>query len=351
MVFVLLSHLFGQNAAERLRLIHADVLRRETVAGKVIQKLEGNVEFQQGKMVIHCDVATQLLQEKEYALIGSVQIARPGESLVADTVYVYEREKKQVASGRVLRITDKDSTFSDRMTFFEKENKLLSDGHVRVVSLKDGTTLTGGRAEYLRDKELATIWHEPVLLMYDSLGTQTTRIVADTMEILQSGQKTIAIGSVEITQKNAVASCTRAEYLKEEQTISLNGTPRVVQKSQTISGDSLQLFLQDSKLSRADVKGNALAVSEAETSNPGRWQNKFTGQHMEFQFEDEKIRRVEIEDQATSTYHIIENDEYKGKNEISGDKIVIEFEDGEVKSVVVKSDPDVAEGKFLPPKR
>jgi len=349
-VLLLLSQLFAQNATERLRLVHADVLRRETVAGKVIQKLEGNVEFQQGKMVIRCDIATQLLQAKQYALIGSVEIVRPGESLVADTVYIYEKERKQIASGRVLRITEEDSTSSDRMTFLEKQNKLLSEGQVRVVSLKDGTTLTGGRAEYLRDSQLATVWQEPLLFMYDSVGTETTRIDADTMKILNGGKETVAIGNVEITQKDVVASCSRADYLKEEQEISLNGMPRVVQKNQTISGDSLRLFLQDSKLSRAQVKGNALAVSEADTSSPGQWQNRFTGQHMEFQFVDEEIRRVDIEDQATSIYHIIENGEYKGQNELSGDKIVIQFEHGEVSSVVVRSDPDVAEGKFMPPK-
>ncbi len=345
-----LSQVAAQQAESGLKLVHADFLRRETKSGQTIQKLEGNVRFQQGETTILCDVATQRLQRKQYALIGHVEVITPGETLVADTIYIHEPERKQIASGNVLRVTENDSTSADRMTFWEIDNRLLSEGRVRVANVRDGAVLTGGVAEYWRKRDIARVWDTPVWIMRDSLGAESTKISADTLVITEGGDRTTASGNVKIVQKGTVATCDLAEHDKRQNQILLTQNPKVVQHNQTISGDSLQLFLENGGLTRADVRGNALAVSDADTLSPGRWHNQFSGQYMSFSFVAEEINRMAIRKQATSTYHIIEEDGYKGENQISGDEIVIEFDAGEVKRVVVKSDPDVAEGKFSPPK-
>lgn len=342
--------LLSQEAGERLRLIQAGSFSREEVSGQVVQKLVGNVKLRQGKTTILCDVATQSLSRKQYMLVGHVKIFDDEQTLLADTVFIFEKEEKQVASGNVVNITPTDTTMADRMTYFQRQRKLFSERHVRIANKKEQMALTGSFAEYWRDDRYGKVWGSPVLTNYDSLGNETSRIVADTMKIFENGDRTLAIGSVEMTQPEITATSGRAEFSKVDDLVTLLENPEVRQPNYTIRGDTVHLFLKGSELKRATVSGHALAVSDADTLNKGRWQNKLTGQQMTFYFEDKKLRRVIIDNQATSFYHIIEDDSYKGANELSGDRIEIELSDGRAQRVWVSSHPDVAEGKYLPPK-
>ena len=334
---------------ERLRLIHADVLRRQDVDERVIQSLEGNVEFRQGETSIFCDIARQFITENKYALIGHVRIYDVGQTLLADTVVIYEAERKQVASGHVVSIADQDTTFADRITYFDAEDKLISEGHVRIVKPDDMTELTAGVAVYQRNENYGKVWDSPVWIQFDSLGAEVTRIIADTLEMFRKENRTLASGNVKITQPTVMATCGEAEFWRDDEKIVLLYDPHVEQTNQRIAGDTLQLYLEDSRLRKVIVRGEAVAVSDADSLQKGRWENKLTGQLMVFYFSEQKLHKVVIENQATSLYHVIEGEEYKGANEVSGDRIVIEFENGKARKVVVQSDPDVARGKFLPP--
>lgn len=341
---------FSQDKEERLRLISADLLKRETIGQKVQQVLEGNVKLKQGKTTIECDLASQIIDEDPFALIGNVHIYDEEQNLFADTVYVYSMEFKQVAIGNVRSFTETDTTTANRMTYFQKQKRLVSEGDVRKIDSKERTILTGGFASYQREEKYGEVFDDPVLIQHDSLGSEIMRILADTMEIFESGQRIIAKGNVVIIQPGIKATCGQAEYIKSEKEITLNDSPKVLQRNQQISGDTLKLYLNDSKLTRAVVTGNALATSDADTLDRGKWLNKLTGQTMEFFFGDaNELKKVIIENQATSLYHIIEEKEYKGANEVSGDRITIELSEGQAQTVQVSSNPDLSTGKYSPP--
>jgi lipopolysaccharide export system protein LptA len=340
----------SQDSKERLRLIHADLLRMEQAGEDVKQVIEGNVKFQQGETTILCDMATRLNEQNIYGLFGDVHIYDSKQSLTADTVFVFESEKRQVATGNVRSIGEKDTTTADRMTYFEKENRVVSEGDVRVHNFKDRTIVTGGHAEYFRSDDYGIVTIEPIFIAMDSLGNETSRIIADTMKIYDDGDRMIADSDVKITRDNLTATCGRTEYSKSGETIVLTTYPEIDIKSQHITGDTVNLFLDNSRLSSAEVRGNATATADADSLAKGRWVNKLSGKLMTFYLVDEKVERVVIEKQATSVYHIIQDNEYRGANEVSGDHITIEISDDKAQKVSVKSDPDVAMGKFVPPK-
>lgn len=342
--------LFGQEHREALRLIHADQLKREVIGRKVRQRLEGRVEFRQGKTTIRCDVAMQVLGEEPTALIGRVQIYDESRTLHADTVYFYEKESKQIAVGHVLSITESDTTVAHRITYYQEANRVVSEKNVRIVNRYDRTILTGQFAEYLRNEEHGKILGHPELVKLDSLGSEYMRVVGDTMELFNGGDTTVVRGAVRMTQRGTMATCGQAEYFKSEEKTILTDNPTVVQSNRQITGDTLLLYLEDSRLSRAFVRGHAMATSDADTLNKGRWVNKLTGQTMEFYFQDKKLRKVVINDQATSLYHVIENNQYKGANEVSGDRIVVYMPDGVPQRVAVTSSPEFSSGKFSPPR-
>ncbi|MFQ5771316.1 MAG: LptA/OstA family protein [bacterium] len=351
-IFLFLSHasLLAQNKEEHLRLIHADVLQRETIGQRVQQKLEGHVKFQQGSTIIQCDLATQIIDQEPAALIGHVKIFDENKTLVADTVYFYQKEAKQVAVGNVISITESDTTTADRLTYFEKENKIISESNVRIINPEERTILTGDYVEYWRNEKYGKVWHNPVLIKLDSLGKETMTILGDTMHFFNGGKRTLVVGNVQIIQSGTHATCKRAEYFREEGKTLLTEHPKVVQKNRQISGDTLWLYLNDSQLSRAHVIGNALATSDADTLNQGRWVNKLSGHTMNFYFENKKLTKVIIEQQATSVYHNIKDQQYKGVNEVSGDKIVILLNNGEAQRILVTSIPEFSSGKYSPPR-
>ncbi len=342
--------LFSQEQKERLRLIHADVLQRETVGTQIKQMVEGNVKFQQGSTIILCDLAIQTLNQDPTALIGQVQIFDETKTLFADTVYFYQNDAKQVASGNVISISEKDTTKADRLTYYKKENKIISENNVRIINPEERTVLKGGYVDYLREEKYGKIFQNPIYIKFDSLGIETMTIIGDTMEFFDDGRRTLVTGDVKIIQQGSNATCKRAEYFKEEERTLLTENPSITQSNQKISGDTLKLFLENSQLIQARVIGNAEAISDADSLNKGRWVNKLTGQTMNLFFKDKKLEKVIIENQATSRYHHIENNEYRGVNEVSGDKIVIILKNDKIKHVTVTSNPEFASGKFSPPK-
>lgn len=339
---------FGQSTRKRLELIHADVFIRETVDGEIQHRLEGNVKLRQDDTTIETHMATHFLNQDVYSLVGKVRIYDKEHTLLADTVFYYEKQKIQVATGNVKVITKTDWTTADRMTYNQLENRLQFEGNVRIFDNKEGRVLRGGKAEYWRSQERGKIYDNPVLIKFDSLNIETTRIIADTIHIFEGGKKTIAEGAVRIIQPEIEATCGKALFLKTNEQIILQQKPKVIHQNQEITGDSLLLYLDHSRLKRAIVLGNAMATSDADTLSKGRWVNRLTGQAMTFFFENSRLTRVTIENQATSVYHIIENDQYKGVNEVSGDKIIIHLENDTVKRILVRSSPGQASGKFTP---
>lgn len=348
-LFVNLALAQESGKGERLRLLQADSFRRTEINGQIVHQLAGDVIMQQGKTRIHCDLARQFPNLGKSMLLGHVRILDETQTLFADTVVVYEREGKQIALGHVVSITEDDTTASDKMTYFQSSRMLAAEGSVRIASKKERMTITGGMAEFWRQSDLGYIWAEPVLVNYDSLGLETSRIFADTMKIFDDGDSTVALGNVKITQKKSTATSGRAVYQKGREHVVLTESPQVQQRHREIKGDTLELFLSESELQRAYVFGKAMASSPADTLH-AELQNKFTGASMDFFFEKGELQRIIVDNQATALYHIIEDGKYKGANEISGDRLEIDMVDGSVHRVFVTSNPDVAEGKYVPPR-
>ncbi len=349
--FVVLFEIATVNlsAQERLRLIHAGTLRRHDIGGEIVQELVGDVKLQQGAMTIECDAAAQFVRRKTYLLTGHVKIDDEEQTLYADSVEVNEATQMQVAKGHVVRVTADDTTRADRMTYYQESEKLLAAGNVRVADTGRRSILTGSVAEFWRERQFGRIWGDPVLTHQDSSGKNVSTVTADTMKIWDEKEMTIAIGNVVIKQSGLTATSGFSEYSKPDEKFTLLQHPSVLQGHQKIDGDTLELRLVDGEIKQADVTGKALAVSDADTLHPGKCENRLSGDRMTFHFDGGQLVRALVESRATSLYHVVEDNVYKGANEISGDRIIIEMVDGGARRILVKSSPDVAEGKYIPP--
>ena len=345
---VLASGFMPPQEKPRLKLIHADALRHRKEGDVVRQELVGNVALQRGATTITCDLATQVGGRDPITLVGRVEIKDSLRTLRADTVYFYQQEGKQVASGHVVHITRSDTTWAKRMTYFQRERRAVSEGDVKVVNTEERSRLTAGFTEYYRDRGYARILDEPVWTRFDSLGQQMV-VVGDTMELFGNGDTTVVRGHVRIEHPKAVATCGLATFYRGDERTLLLDSPAITLRNQNVSGDTMELKLERARLSYLLVKGNAVATSEADTLEPGKWVNRLSGRRMEFFFQDDELQRIVVQQQASSLNHIIEDREFKGTNEVSGDRIEVFFDNGTLARVVVQSAPDVATGKYSPP--
>ncbi|MFQ5705866.1 MAG: hypothetical protein ACE5HO_00330 [bacterium] len=349
LMLLLLDIPLGHTQEGRLRY-RADVFKRERVGRQVLQIFEGHVRFEQNQTKISCDKAVQYVGLGKTILSGTVEINDKNRTLFADTVYFYDRVKMEVAVGKVRVVADADTTTGNRMTYYEAQDSLVSEGDVEVISPKEQTRLTGGYLSYNRASGAGMVLKNPVLIQYDSLNTEMMRIVSDTLETFEGGSHVRAIHNVDIKQAGIEATCGKADYFKPHGLVVLRDHPRAWQRNQQISGDTLEIYLKESKLQRARALGHAITTSDADTLNKGRWVNKLTGQRIDLYFVDEKLEKVIVADQATSVYHIIEDDQYKGANEVSGDQITLFLSaKGAVSRIHVESSPGSSNGKYKPP--
>jgi len=346
---IIIGLIIPVESEESLKLVHADLFRRMQVKREIVQELSGCVKLTQGKTTIECDKAVQRIDAQIYELIGNVSIYDDAKQLYADTVFVFEAEGRQVASGNVVSITKNDSTFADHVTYYQDEDRAICIGNVKIIYPEEKTVITGNKVDNFRQDKIAEVTQSASLIQYDTLGVAQTQIVADTLKVSKDGDETEAMNNVIITKPKIKATCDFAKYSKDLNEIVLTGTPKIKHGMYNIAGDSLKLYLADSKLKEAFVLGNAKTSSPADTLLGGEWENELTGKSMQFFFLAEDLKRIIVEMQATSIYHLIEDDEYKGANKLSGDQIMVEFKESHVDKIIVKSDPDVAAGTYSPP--
>jgi hypothetical protein len=123
---------------------------------------------------------------------------------------------------------------------------------------------------------------------------------------------------VKITRSNTRAECGEAEYFRDNERMELRLDPVTWQDGDKITGERIDLFLNDQKLNRAHVINKAEVISEIDTLKVGKRINTLSGREITMLLKDEKIEKVIVEGTATSEYHVIEESEEKGKVRLQG---------------------------------
>jgi len=333
---------------ERLRLVRADVLRSEIVNGSRVRIVEGNVEFQQGDATMTCNRAEWYVDEGRSVLRGNVVIVQKGTRLTADQVAYFDRSRTTLATGHVVLDDEGRIMESDSLWYYRHENKALARGRVVMTDSLGRPVLTGGPAQYDRDRDYVRVLRSPVLVQKDSLGVEELRVTSDQMEIFEGGARTRAAGHVVITKDSTTARCGEAEYFKKKGHFVLRQKPVAVQGRQEIHGDQIDLWLKDNQLDRVEVLKGAEVISRIDTLPGADLVNRLTGERMTLYLEDEQLRRVIIVGRAYSTYHVIDNGQATGTNEAIGDTMTLQFDHGRLKRVSISSSPGSSVGRLFP---
>jgi lipopolysaccharide export system protein LptA len=348
LLFAAGSLLAQGNPSGKLRLVHADSLVSFEVNGQIIRELLGHVEFAQDSAQMFCDKARQIPAENLTIFSGNVQMREGKRWLRANQVFYFEKRQEQQAVGNVMLNEGPNELRAKRVSYFQNDRMAIADGEVVLTNRERRLKLTCGYLKYLRDAEYADATLDPVLVELDSLNAETLRITGERIELFEGGKRAKVSKQVKMTRSNTRAECGEAEYFRDDERLELRLDPVTWQEGDKLTGERIDLFLDEQKLKRAHVVNKAQVTSEIDTLKIGKRINTLSGQEITMLLKDEKVEKVIVEGTATSEYYVIEEGEEKGKVRVQGDKITLFVENQNLKRVIIESDPGSSTGRFLP---
>ncbi|MBN1560622.1 hypothetical protein JW998_10255 [candidate division KSB1 bacterium] len=345
----LVAHSSESAQEEKLRLIHADVLRGQS-DGEKIRQFIGNVRFQQGAAVLTCERAMEYEDAGRFVLRGEVAFVDSAKSLFGDKITYYEATRIAYVEGNVRLVDSTKTLTAERIRYHDKEEEAIADGNVVLIDARENVNIVGDHAEYFRQSGYARVTGQAVLTKSDSATDGELIITGKLFQMFNDGERFLVTDSVTVERGAIKASCDSLYFFQKESMIQLANAPRVQQGRQYLTGHSVSLLLEGSVVKAIHIVGNAIASSAVDSAfvTPVPY-DLLSGQDMMVYVTDEKIDSVLIKERATSYYHVIEDGEEKGLNKVLGDALFIHFNEDTLSRVLVQSSPSSSVGQFHPP--
>lgn len=379
---------FGEHCtAQQSKLVelkNADLMRGLVVNGEQAREFTGKVHFTQtteegDRVYLWCDRALQYLNANRIELFGHVKIIRDTTTITSDQGKYYGNERRAEVSSNVrlvrgvsiltsafgqyyveekrshfsgnVRLVDTSSaiTCSD-LTYFEPEAKSIAIGDVRVVNLSNSATIFGDSLVHFDSTKYSIVPKNPKLVQIDttSSGTiDTLVVISKIMESYQdSTERFIATDSVEMARGELSSRSGRTTFYITKDLIILQHHPIVWQAMNQITGDSIDVHLQDKKLRSVHVSGHAVAISRSDSAYRNRY-DQLTGRELTMSFANDQLDSVFVNLNATSLYYLYDKDKPDGANKSSGDKIYINFIEGKIDRIKIVGG---VQGQYFPEK-
>jgi hypothetical protein len=359
-------------------LEHADSLLGTVIDGLDVRELKGNVLMSQENVRLRCDRALQFVLAGRVELTGNVVVEQDSMTLLAPRALYHRDERraegfdgitlidgrsvltaltgeylvdKRVALFRQrVVVRDSASTVSgDSLIYSRDEKRSVVMGHVSVHYIPDRIVITGGHLVHAGTVGYSRMTEDPVLVQLDSSarGRDTLVVRSMIMEAVEDSlRRFIATDSVSIVRKGLAALCGRAIFFSKGDSIRLRALPVVWYERTQVLGDSIDVYLQGRALSRVEVMGSAVAVSQSDSTYPNRY-DQLSGERLRMKFANRALDRIDVENQAISIYYVYEDTAANGLNRTSGDRIVMTFEKGKIRRVRVFGG---VEGQYVPEK-
>jgi len=276
-------------------------------------------------------------------LIGNV-IFKHGDLNLRSHRAVWYRTAGQVVFIDSVRIEDPDQVLTaERVTYHKNSRKVVADGNVVLFSKKEDAKVTGGHGEYDRVKKLVLFTQTPSLILKPNRGDNTITVTAELLEYHVDEEEGIAREKVCITKADMTATCDEATWINREERIILEGEPEAEKENDRLTGEKIEIIIQDDQVEEIKVAGNARAshLEIIDSSSQATRESFLAGKKMIFLLQDEKLKQVKSCGNATSIYYPQSTREAEekfsvDKNEASGDTIDLFLSDERLNRVLIK---------------
>ena len=376
-----------KSAAQQTKLIelnHADQMNGMIINGEQAREFIGKVQFTQiteqgDRVYLWCDRALQFLAANRIELFGHVKIIRDTTTITSDqgkyfgnerraevssnvrlvqgasvltSQYgqYYVEEKRSHFTGNVHLVDTASSITCDDLTYFDSDAKSIATGNVRVVNLANSATILGDSLVHFEARKYSIVPKKPRLIQIDTSSSgviDTLVVVSNVMESYQdSSDRFVAIDSVRMTRGELSTRSGKTTYWVKKDLIILQHHPIVWQAMNQISGDSIDVHLQEKRLRSVHVWGHAVAISRSDSVYGNRY-DQLTGREMTMYFGNDQLDSVFVNNNATSLYYLYDRNKPDGANKSSGDRIYINFLEGKIDRIKIVGG---VQGQYFPEK-
>jgi len=378
-LFILAQFLFltaFSQPRDLVKLIYADSFTGFQINGEPVREFTGNVHVERDGVNLYCDKMIEFVNRRLLEATGNVKIVQNADILTADFGRYYpdtrfitvEKNVKLNSEGNLLTSDFGNFNFQSNLAGFWSRVKLVDPGNneiladsldynrntghsklfrnVRIYSPADQSVITGQYAENFNTSRTAFIEKEAFLFQLPRKpGEDTLMIQSLKMESNRSDSvnRYVAVGKVRMVQGDLSARSDTMTFLKNEGKIRLRSEPAVWHGDNQVTGDSIDVLLEENKLKKLDCKGSAFSVSRKDSVM--RKYDQLRGRRIQYLFSDKKLETVVVDTTAESLYYLDQDGKPSGANFITGDQIVIRFTNNEIEDIRVRSG---VEGKFFP---
>ena len=289
--------------------------------------------------------------------LGHVKIVDTSSTIIAEHIQYDRKNRESIAEKNVLIEDDSIQIYCDWVKHEHITRESHAIGNVFIRGKYTNAMLSGDTVLNIYTEQYTRASGNPVLIQIDTniisrnvpiakdtsvvfpdmSQIETDSVVFDTLTISSKimeayrnseNEKYIFRDSVEILKGKVSAKAMLAVYYKKEQYITLSGTPVVWYDSTQMHSDSINIFLNDKKLSLIHSIGNALSAARDDTTYLDRI-TQISGDQIKLSFRNDSILSVTSIGNAKSLYFLKTDTLGNGSSRHSSDSIIITFSVGE----------------------
>lgn len=282
-----------------------------------IANFYGNVNFRDSATNLSSQKLVYRKEIEEIIAVGSVVVSDTASNINADSLIHYRNTRFSKGFGNIIIESKKNNLtiFGDTLVDNKKEN---------VTKISGSPFLT--QIEELKNGEFDTLFIKSKLLESRN----------------DSSQSLYAIDSVQIIRGSFLSDNDFTIYNRKTDQIKIfkqENQPKPVlwYESTQVVGDSIYLYLDSSRIKNVDIIRDAMLISEDSTYK-FRF-NQMSGDTINLSFNHSKLSQTKVTGNVLSIYYLYEEKEPNGLLKSSARQIIINFENNKVSEVKLFGNP------------
>lgn len=261
-------------------------------------------------------------------------------TLTSDSLTYFKELEKAIAVGNV-KITDSVSTIeADSLTHFRREKTTFAENNVKLSNAENSVTIYGHHLEDYAPRDYTLITRQPLLIQIDTVDNKLDTLIISALKMEAHNDTSglfIATDSVRIFRSDLSSRNNKTIYRRTTEEIITyklkpeDPVPVMWYGVNQLSGDSINIFLENNELHRMEVYRNAFILSHHE-DYPSRY-DQVSGDTVTVYFDSAGINYTDVRGGVLSFYYTYDSNEPNGLTKSSSQRAKIYFENDEVNQV------------------
>ncbi|MFC2076248.1 OstA-like protein [candidate division KSB1 bacterium] len=276
-------------------------------------------------------------------LLGNVQIEHEGITLTSRAA-TYREESEIIEFDDDVRAVETGRTLTaDRLVYRVTDSLAVATGDVVLVDEERSIAIRSDSLRHHRPEGLYHLTGHPVFRKTDK---QDLRISSRTMDYQADDKVADFISDVIMEADSLTILCQRGRYYDRDSRLIIEGEPIAFESNNIMVGRRMEVGLVEEEIRWMRVIDDAegLYLESGASGEEPTGQSWVKGDTLMIFLTDSRISRMRVLGNAESYYRPGEGDSTQAINRAIGNEIILDFKDGEIERVFVK---EHTEGTYL----